>query len=129
MEPSTQPSHRVCWGQLGAMLNGKTEWLGKIRELILLSETADRDVLTQGTGKTLKTILPPARAAALCRRLHLTQARFLQQTKIDLRSLYNQLPSLALLPSVDSLAARWRVIWYIFICKIKFGEERDNFIK
>ena len=51
--------------------------------------------------------------------------KVLQQTKIDLRSLYHQLLSLALLSSAYSLAAKWRLIWYIFICKIRFGEERD----
>lgn len=62
-------------------------------------------------------------------KLHQTHTKLLQQTKIELRSLYNQLPSLVVLLSVDTLTAKWRVISHIFICKIKFGEERDNFIK
>lgn len=65
----------------------------------------------------------------LVQKLRQTHAKLLQQTKIELWILNNQLSSLVLLLSAATLAAKWRVISYIFICKIKFGEERDNFIK
>lgn len=48
-------------------------------------------------------------AADQCRRLHLTQARFLLPTEADPRSLCCQMHSLALLLSAYTSAAEWRV--------------------